>query len=281
MNGGKLDEIIANQGKLDGIQTGVDEILVKLDDLSGGIGGGPTPGGDGCTVNININGLCCDCPTDPGPGGPDPVDPLCEQQGDVVVADGEVVRFKTSITSCNCPYDFFLTSSSLNQDLITGFEGYHGLSTATDFGQGLFSAKDNSVLAPYQDWTYVETEAIAAGLTGGQLRDQDGFCISTGLGLYNGENRAQSVPCATAADDILVLEAQLFFIENAAVADQVIIRSRCTELVLQQVIDCETKAHADEVYVGQSSCKLKHYDIAVVDQSQCETNPYNLNSCNW
>lgn len=104
------------------------------------------------------------------------------------------------------------------------------------------------------------------------------------------ETRIQLVKCLTPEDIpnfesedafIAKLKEQLWTADSVDTTDyKVILRNVCTDLVIKKITDCDSESHATKVYSGQKYCPTKHFDLALVEKSECvDGDLYNVNHC--
>ena len=165
------------------------------------------------------------------------------------------------------------------------------------FRQAVAMVREDPVVNDYLKWEYdTEITDTLPGIGGGQLKDQDGNCLAyTKFDNYVGPSGSQTlvqvVPCISPLDfDGLDPDQLSDFTKQVWIAvkgdssdDLVYIQNICTGLVLKKISEnvvepvCE---HGDDVYDGQPHCHFLHFDVELVEKSECVHNhKFNINSC--
>lgn len=306
-NGAVTDQVLANQeanlGLSADISLKLDDVLLKIEEASETVGSIPEEDG-ACTVNININGACCeveqececDCEPIEPPGSVEPL-PECSAIDNVLTAGNVFKFFQTyPLGRYACDNRFFLLSPTIN----TGedIDSIHAMSPEGEFPEEELTQATAMVLNQddidmFLDFTYdpTITESIET-IEGGQLKDVDGNCLGyTEIDNFtdrygSSKTLLQVVPCLTLEDldledtEQLELTKQLWSVEASdANEDLVYIRNICGDLVIKKTLE-GSKVDADEIYTDQSECQLKNFKVEVVPKTECVSDhKFNVNDC--
>lgn len=298
---GRLETIQSNQEantlSLDLIAANANDALDQINALNEAAS---TPNQGGTRIEV----ICVDSTTTPDEGDVVDVDlgntedivedPLLAR--DNLLEDEEVYSFSQNYPVKNCDTEFFLMSAAINFNDSSFDDKVHGKQVDSDeLTQAAAAVRfEKDDLDFYFNWQFDTTQAdLIDGVEGGQLVDKDGFCLGyTEVDNYEGddglETRIQTVDCVTVTDpeDLEQVDAllrQLWSAELGEASDlKRYIRNIGTEKVIKKVIDSQTFDHADEVYTGQKSSKVYHFDLALVDKTECvHNNDFNVNDCLW